>query len=144
MSNRALLNPNRKLTKKQEAFVKFILDNPKASAGEAARHAYNTSNDNVSRVVASENLTKPNIKLELAKHSRTAENTLLKVMDYSSNYGSEGGREGASYAAVAISAARDILDRVHGKATQRIEQQSTSVNLNLNLSDVIEDDVTTN
>lgn len=124
------------LTRKQQAFVQELIKNPKQSAKAAAMKTYNVTTERSAEVVGSELLRKPEIKLELAKHSAQAEKTLLKVMNYSSEMGETFSKEGASYAAVAVSAAKDILDRVHGKATQRVESTSTSVNLNLSLTDI--------
>jgi hypothetical protein len=131
------------LTRKQAAFVKHLIDNPKASASEAARQTYGKPGKPVTelaaRAIASENLTKPNIKLELAKHSGSAESTLLEVMEYSKTLGKTGTGAGAAYAGTAIAAAKDILDRVHGKATQRTETVNTTVTLSLSLTEVVGD-----
>jgi hypothetical protein len=35
---------------------------------------------------------------------------------------------------VKLAASKDILDRVHGKATQKIEQSTTGVTLNIDLT----------
>lgn len=136
--------PLRPLTRKQQAFVQHLIDNPKASAAEAARHAYNGTTARSARQQATENMAKPGIQLELAKHSRTAESTLVKVMDYSRKYGETGTREGASYAQVAVGAAKDILDRVHGKATQRTETANVSVVLSIDLTDTAGQEQTEN
>lgn len=51
---------NNKLTRKQNFFVKGILNGQ--SATQAALVAYNTEDPNVAKVIASENLTKPNVR----------------------------------------------------------------------------------
>lgn len=51
---------NNKLTRKQDIFIKGILCGQ--SATQAALTAYNTDNPNIAKVIASENLTKPNIR----------------------------------------------------------------------------------
>jgi hypothetical protein len=84
--------------------------------------------------MASENLSNPEIMAYLRKHSDYAENKLVEILDYSSDMGKTFSKEGASYAAVAVSAAKDILDRVHGKATQRTENLTTGVSLVINLT----------
>lgn len=129
--------PNPKLTRKQNAFVQHLVTNPKASGTAAASAAYGKPHKPISydtaRSMAAENLAKPSIMLELSKYSGTAEITMLDVMEYSKEYGREGDKAGAAYAAVAISAAKDVLDRIHGKAVQRVQATSTAVNLNINL-----------
>lgn len=51
---------NNKLTQKQNVFVNELVNGK--SATQAALVAYNTSDPNTAKVIASENLTKPNIK----------------------------------------------------------------------------------
>lgn len=132
--------PLKPLTRKQAAFVKHLVDNPKASATAAVQATYGRNDKPVDRNtaanIASTNLSKPNILNELAKHSSNAEYTLIELMEVSKEYAKEGGRDGASYASVAVQTANSILDRVHGKATQRIEQQSTAVVIQIDLTGV--------
>lgn len=125
------------LTSKQKQFVSHIV-NDGMSKSQAYKQAYDTGTDRIATIHegASRTASLPQVKLELSKYAGTAENTLLTVMDYSTKYGMDNTKEGASYAGVAVSVAKDILDRVHGKATQRIEQQSTSVSINIDLSGI--------
>lgn len=60
---------NNKLTRKQDTFVKGILNGQ--SATQAALTSYNTSDPSVAKVIASENLTKPNIKEALEEALRS-------------------------------------------------------------------------
>lgn len=76
----------------------------------------------------------PKVLNYLAKFSDKAEQGLMEVADYSKEYGSQGGRDGASYASVASSTFNSILDRVHGKATQRTEVTSVSTNITIDLT----------
>lgn len=139
--------PLRPLTRKQAAFVRHLIEHPKASATAAAKAAYGQHKpitDGTARMMGSENLAKPSIQMELAKYSGTAESTVLEVMEYSKEYGrkrSGAKGQGAAYANVALHAAKDILDRVHGKATQRTETTSTSVTLNIDLTGVAENKI---
>lgn len=132
----------RKLTRKQAAFIQHLVDNPKESATQAVAEVYGKPGKDMARhtaeVIASENLRKPEIMAELAKYDQTAQVTMVEVMQYSKELGKQGNSAGASYAANALTAAKDLLDRLHGKSTQRVETTSTTVNLNLNLSDVID------
>lgn len=129
--------PLRPLTRKQKAFVQHIVNNPKQSATQAVLATYNVDNPKTAGVVAHENLNKPSIMAELAKYDETAQATLVEVMQYSKDYGrtNSGAKEqGASYASVAARIADSLLDRLHGKATQRIEATSTAVTLNIDLT----------
>lgn len=125
-------------TRKQKAFIKHLIDNPKSSATDAAQVAYNVKSRHMAQVIASENMSKPVILTELAKHSGTSEFTLLEVMNYSKEYGRNDTKQGASYASTAAQIANSILDRLHGKATTKIEQTTQAVTLNIDLSGVIE------
>lgn len=129
----------RKATRKEQAFVQAIVGDHKLTQRDAYRQAYNAERmtDASVDVEASKTLRKPQVQLELAKYSGKAENVLLEVMNYSNEYGREksGSKEqGAAYAAIAARVADSMLDRIHGKATQRIEAQSTSVVLNIDLT----------
>lgn len=124
------------LTRKRQAFVQYLVNNPKASATEAVKATYNITNPhtNTANDMAHELMQKPEIKLELAKYSGEAENTLVDVMQYARERGRSGTTAGASYASVASANARDILDRIHGKATQKIEQHTSIVQINVDLA----------
>lgn len=118
-----------KLTRKQAAFVKELIERPKEPAYKAAEKAYKVTTQNSARQLASENLTKPNIMAYLNSHAAEAESAVVQVMQKSL-----GMADSPAHASVALAAAKDVLDRVHGKATQRIEQTSTSVVIGIDLS----------
>ena len=120
-----------KLTRKQKAFADHLIANPKHSATEAATQTYQVSNRKTAEVIASENLRKPSIQNYLAKYDDMAQITVVDVMQNSRSLKDE-----PAHARVALDSAKDVLDRLHGKATQRVETQSTSVNLNLDLSQI--------
>lgn len=111
-----------KLTRKQANFVKELLRDPKQSVSEVVKKTYNVSNNNVAAVMGNENLSKPNILMHLQNHSAEAEVRVLEMMKQDEDK------------RLAFDASRDILDRVHGKATQRVETQSTSVNISIDLT----------
>lgn len=111
-----------KLTRKQANFVKELLKDPKQSVSSVVKKTYNVSNNNVAAVMGNENLSKPNILMHLQNHSTEAEIRVLEMMKQDEDK------------RLAFDASKDILDRVHGKATQRIEQQSTSVNISIDLT----------
>jgi len=110
-----------KLTRKQEAFVKELITNPKQSATKAVEKTYNVNSNAVARAVASENLTKPNVLAHLQANSERAEQVIVDLLK-------------ADKDEVKLAASKDILDRVHGKATQKIEQSTTGVTLNIDLT----------
>lgn len=126
--------PSPKLTRKENAVVHHIVTNPKSSATEAVMQAYNVKRRETARVMAHELTHKPTIMAELAKYSTQAELTVLEVMEYSKEKGRYDERQGAAYANVALSAANSVLDRLHGKATQKTENATIAVTLNVDLS----------
>jgi hypothetical protein len=135
--------PARPLTRKQQAFVKHLIDNPKASATAAARASYGKPDKPVTelsaRNIAHDNLTKPNVMAELAKHSGTAEIVLIEVMNQSREQMYQTDRARAvDWANTARQSANDVIDRVHGKAVQQIQQTTKAVTLNINLTDVVD------
>lgn len=135
--------PLRPPTRKETAFARYLVDNPTATITEAYQAVYNSTSQNKPTVhsEASKTMSKPQVKLELAKYSAQAESTLVEVMNYSKELGKSGNGAGAAYAGVASSNANSLLDRVHGKATQRVEQHTTSVALNIDLTSVIPPDI---
>lgn len=126
--------PLRPLTRKQQAFVQHLINNPKESATKAVEATYNVGSNEVARNIASDNLTKPNIMLELSKHSATAELVILEVLEQSRKRMLEDKPRAVDWANSARQTADSLLDRVHGKATTRIESTSTSVTLNIDLT----------
>lgn len=118
----------RPLTYKQKAFVKHIIDNPKASATEAAAQTYNLISRDTARSVAAENLAKPSIVSALAAHNELIENTLLNtVNDYK-----EDTRLG--FRTLAVDTAKYVHDKINGKAVQQIQTTNTSVVFSIDLT----------
>lgn len=135
--------PVKPLTRKQKLFVKHIVDNPKASATAAAKAVYNIKDHagSTARTIAAENLAKPSILAELAKYDNTAQSVIIEVMEYSKELGRSGTAAGAAYAANARQSADSLLDRIHGKATQRTEVTSRAVTLNIDLTATVDNPV---
>ncbi len=128
------LGADKKLTRKQLEFVRYLLSNPKASATQAVIHAYDPMKYDTAKAMASENLAKPYILNVLRDASEEAESTITSVMRLSEKFAHGGGKDGAAYASVAKGAAEAVLDRVHGKPTQRIEQSTSVVAINIDLT----------
>lgn len=118
-----------RLTRKQAAFVGELVANPKMSATQAALKTYNVTSSRSAEVVASENMRKPEIMKVLRDAAVDAENAVKTVMD-----SSLGLRSNPAHAGIALSAANSLLDRVHGKATQRTETVSTTLSISIDLS----------
>jgi hypothetical protein len=109
---------DRPLTRKQEAFVAELIQNPTISQTEAAiRAGYAPIS---APVMASETIRKPNVISKLGKHTNLYERVINNTVR---DWGKE---ESTSKRALAVNAAMWAHDKVHGKATQA----TTSVNLN--------------
>lgn len=136
MTARPKPTSQRPLTSKQKAFVKHLLDNPKASATQAVKQAYNTSSDNSASQIATENLRKPQIINQLERNSQVFESVIVNTAKQWGDSDKPRERE------LALQASYWGHDKVHGKATQRVEQQVTGVQISIDLSsslDVVED-----
>ena len=121
------------------------IKDPKASNAEIIKRAgYNIQGEgnkatNTASQIYLENMRNPEIASILDNHVEEAERGVLEIAEYSKDMGKTFSKEGASYAAVALSAYKDVQDRVRGKPTQRVEQHSTTVTLGLSLSDLTND-----
>jgi len=116
----------RPLTRKQKLFADTLIQNPKLTGTEIVQEIYNTSTKNAATVIASDNLTKANIQLYLAKHDVQAQETITEMMLQ---------REDKR---LAFDAAKDIQDRLHGKAKQAVDINSTSVSLTIDLTSALD------
>lgn len=77
---------------------------------------------------------RPMVLALLNEHEREAQESVLDVMRYSKEHGRSGTKDGAQYARVALDGANSLLDRVHGKAKQQIEVQSTTLAISIDLT----------
>lgn len=119
---------NRPLTRKQQAFVKHLIEHPKDSATEAVVQTYDVSDRLTAKSIATENLSKPAIKTELAKYNNLVENTLINTInDYSNS-------DKLGYRTLAVDTAKYIHDKIHGKAKQITEVETRGITLNIDLT----------
>ena len=133
--NKVTQKKPRPLTRKQKAFIAELVANPKQSATQAAKKTYGVTTENSARVQATRTLANANVQLELAKHSKQAEQVLAEVLGRSRQMMQRDDvARAVDWSVNARQTADSILDRIHGKATQRIEQTSQAVNINVDLS----------
>ena len=123
---------NRKLTGKQKAFVKELIDNPKQNATQAAMKAYSTPEKPIkhesARQLAYENLKKPQIISKLQNYTDLVESALVGTVEDWSKEDAPRKRE------IALDAAKFIHDKVHGRATQKVEMQSQQVVITIDMT----------
>lgn len=103
---------------------------------EAVKSAYDlkTGNEGTAYALAAQVSKSPAVMEVLESMNVEAQESLKNVLRASTSFAQEGTRDGATYAGVAVTAANTILDRLHGKARQQIDVQSTAVNINIDLS----------
>lgn len=132
-----------KLTRKEAVFTRYLIEHPKSPAIHAVMAAYNGSNDGKPTIksastIVTANLAKPRILAILNDAATEAEGVITSVMRTADrNSTRDDSKVGAAWASVGRAAANDILDRVHGKATQRTESVSTVLSINMDLSSEI-------
>ena len=123
---------DRPLTYKQKAFIKEVIDNPKQSLTQAAIKAYSREGKQVTygsaRQIAHDNMTKPNIVSKLSQYSDLVEDAILNTVDDWKR------SDKVSERALAMDSAKFVHDKIHGKATQRVEVQSQQVSININMT----------
>ena len=117
-----------KLTRKQKALADKVIANPKASATSLVKEVYNVAPHNADSL-ASQVLRKPQVLAYLEKHSDLAEKTIVGVLRNSRK------RKGDMTAQrLAKDSAEAILDRVHGKPTQRTELSGSFLTVSIDMN----------
>lgn len=104
---------------------------------DAVKRAYNVSptasNKSLDNMASA--IEKSPLVLEvLESMNEQAQDSIRTVLEHSTEFSKSGDKTGALYATVALQASNSVLDRIHGKAKQSIDIQSTSVNLNIDLT----------
>jgi hypothetical protein len=118
-----------KLTRKQQAFVNELKNNPKQSATKAVMNTYNTSY-NSARAIASENLTKPSIISHLDSYKDIVEDTLTtNMIRYKDS-------DDIKKVTLSVDIAKYTHDKLFGKATQRTENTNLNVSIEMLLNNL--------
>jgi hypothetical protein len=83
----------------------------------------NTSQD-TAKAAAYQLLAKPEAQIYLQEHIDKAKRTIVDLMDSEKDD-------------IRLRSAQDVIDREHGKATQRVEQTTTGVTLTIDLTNAL-------
>lgn len=118
----------RRLTPRQLEFVKQLTENNKITHTEAAKRAYGHTDNNVAAATASRTLRSVNVQSALSQYNDLAEATIVGTMQ------DWGKSQNTRRRELAMNAAMYTHDKTHGKATQRVEQQSVSVDISIDLT----------
>lgn len=123
-----------KLTRKQQAFVNELKNNPKQSATRAVLKTYGKPDKeltyNTAHSIAVENLQKPAIVSHLDAYKDIVENTLTNtIIEYQNS-------DNIKQRTLAVDTSKYVHDKLFGKATQRTETTSLNVNIEALLNDL--------
>ncbi len=108
-----------KLTKKQRGFANDYIDS--GNGTQAALRNYDTDNPEVAKVIASENLTKPNVRQYIESKAEKAAEIVFSLAT------------GAENETVKLNASKDILDRAGYKPVEKTQA------LNINIKGDVKD-----
>lgn len=122
-----------KLTRKQKAFANLLIENPTISQAEAARQVYDIENPQSASALGAKVAHNTKVLAYMDKNAIYAEKAVVQVLKNAKKNKGE-----HQWQRLALDSANSVLDRVHGKATQRVESHSTVVTLGLSLTDIIE------
>lgn len=127
------LSKHKVLSKRNKEMVREYATNPKLTKTDAYELTHKvgekTTRDSVLSQ-ASEAFRNPLVKSELSKYSNLSEETVIDTIEQYRKSDKQWER------ILANDNAKWTHDKIHGKATQRVETHNTTVNLNLSLADV--------
>ena len=103
-------------------FADELLTNPKLSQTEAYLRTHSTTNKKSAAVSASKLLAQANVGIYLDRHISKARQRIIALVD-------EAAKE-----EVQLRAAQDVLDRSYGKARQRVDVSTATIQLNIDLT----------
>lgn len=110
-----------KLTKKQKLFANEYIDT--GNGLQSALVAYDTKDPNTAAMIASENLTKPNVKEYIESHAEEAASMIYQLSQKSEQDN------------IRLSASKDILDRAGYGAVNKSETKSLNLTVEARLED---------
>lgn len=116
-----------KLTRKQKAWADTLISQPKAPLTDIARQTYNVTDSKVAHDISRQNLENPRIQLYLEQDINRAKEKIVSLLN-------------AEKEEIQLRSAQDILDRTHGKATQRTEVQSSKLSIHIDLTGTLEEE----
>ena len=105
-----------------KAVLDIIATQKQRNAAQAYREVHPNADDITARTNAWKLLQKPSAQIYLQEHIDTAKQTIVELARESKKDD------------IRLRASQDILDRETGKAIQRVEQHTTGVTLNIDLS----------
>jgi phage terminase small subunit len=121
--------PRKQLTPKTKAFIQRRIDQPKETLAKSVLEAgYNAKDSLTASNMGSELMNKPEVIMALGQHAELFESAIVRTVNDWQDSDKPRKRE------IALTAAMFGHDKVFGKATTRIEQQTSIVKININLT----------
>lgn len=114
-----------KLTRKQKAWADTYIVDKKAPLTDIARQTYNVTDSKVAHDISRQNLENPRIQVYLEQHVDKAREKIVSLIS-------------SDKEEIALRASQDVIDRTHGKATQRTEVQSSKLSIHIDLTGTID------
>lgn len=112
-----------RLRPKTVAMVDMLLENPKLTQTEAYMRTHDTDNRKNAGIQASKILNKPSVQIYKDSAVRRAKSRIVSLVDSENE-------------SIALKAATDIIDRTEGKAVQKNETTTKTVEVKLDLTGV--------
>lgn len=112
-----------RLRPKTVAMVDMLLENPKLTQTEAYMRTHDTDNRKNAGIQASKILNKPSVQIYKDSAVRKAKSRIVSLVDSENE-------------SIALKAATDIIDRTEGKAVQKNETTTKTVEVKLDLTGV--------
>ena len=109
------------LKKNSKKILDVYIKQPVKNQTAAYREVHPTASDITARVNSYKLFKKPEAQIYLQEHINRARDTIVDLM-------------ASPNERIRLDASTSVLDRELGKPTQRTEQQSTSVNINIDLT----------
>jgi hypothetical protein len=110
------------LKKNSKAILDVYASQKQKNATKAYKEIHTTASDVTARTNAYKLLNKPDSQIYLQQHIDKASSTIVSLLDSEKDD-------------IKLRAATDVLDRSHGKATQTIQQQTSALNITIDLTD---------
>jgi hypothetical protein len=102
----------------------IIAGQEKRNATQAYRDVHPNASDLTARLNSYQLMQKPEAQIYLQEHIKKAQETVVALMDSDKDD-------------IRLRASTDVLDRSHGKATQRVEQTTTGVSIVVDLTSAL-------
>lgn len=109
------------LKKNSKAVLDIIATQKTKNAAQAYKEIHPNASPATAKVSASQLLAKPEAQIYLNQHIDKAKQTIVELLDSEKDD-------------IRLRSAIDVLDRSHGKAIQKVDQTSHSININIDLT----------